>query len=38
MRVLERLEAAGFDVFSRRPALGAADVPAIAWRAVRWRR
>jgi squalene synthase HpnC len=38
MRVLDRLEAAGFDVFSRRPTLGAADVPAIAWRAVRWRR
>lgn len=36
-RVLDRVEAAGFDVFSRRPTLGAADVPAIAWRAMRWR-
>jgi squalene synthase HpnC len=37
-RILERLEQSGFDVFSNRPALGAADLPALIWRAARWRR
>jgi squalene synthase HpnC len=36
-RILERTERAGFDVFGRRPALGAADVPALVWQAARWR-
>jgi phytoene synthase len=38
MRVLERLERSGFDVFTFRPTLGAADVPALVWSAVSWRR
>ncbi len=36
MRVLDRLDAAGFDVFRARPSLGAGDVPAIAWRTLWW--
>jgi squalene synthase HpnC len=36
-RILSRLEQAGFDVFDRRPALGAPDVPALLWRAMTWR-
>jgi phytoene synthase len=36
-RVLDRLEAGGFDVFRARPALGAADAAAIAARVVMWR-
>jgi phytoene synthase len=38
MRILERLEAVGFDVFRERPTLGARDLPSIAWRSLRWRR
>jgi phytoene synthase len=38
LRILDRLEASGFDVFHDRPALGASDVPALAWGAVWWRR
>jgi hydroxysqualene synthase len=37
LRVLDRLEASGFDVFRQRPALGIADLPALAWGAVWWR-
>jgi hypothetical protein len=37
-RILDRLERAGFDVFTSRPALGLADVPALAWQATAWRR
>lgn len=37
-RVLERLERQRFDVFGRRPALGAADVPLLLWRAATWQR
>lgn len=37
MRILERLENAGFDVFTKRPTLGAADVPGLLWSAVTWR-
>jgi phytoene/squalene synthetase len=37
VRVLNRLERRGFDVFERRPALSAADVPWIAWRALAWK-
>jgi phytoene synthase len=36
-RILERLERQQFDVFGRRPALGAADVPLLLWRAATWR-
>ena len=36
MRILEKLERGGFDVFTRRPALAAADLPALAARAVLW--
>src|SRR5690606_25478803 len=35
-RILERLESGGFDVFERRPRLGAADAVVIAWRALAW--
>jgi phytoene synthase len=38
VRVLDRLERAGYDVFRERPALGARDIPSIAWRSLRWRR
>ncbi|HEX5475264.1 MAG TPA: squalene synthase HpnC [Vicinamibacterales bacterium] len=38
MRVLERLEHAGFDVFAARPHLGAADAPPLLWRLLTWRR
>jgi hydroxysqualene synthase len=36
-RVLARLQHAGHDVFRGRPVLGAADVPALLWQALRWR-
>ena len=36
VRVLDRLERSGFDVFTSRPTLGAADVPALAWGALAW--
>ncbi len=36
-RILERLVEQRFDVFGRRPTLRTADVPALAWRAFRWR-
>jgi hydroxysqualene synthase len=36
-RILERLEHDQFDLFRRRPALGAADLPALLWRAMTWR-
>ena len=38
MRILDRLEQNGFDVFSARPALGKSDVPALVWNAVSWNR
>jgi phytoene synthase len=37
-RVLDRLERRGFDVFTARPALGAADVPVLAWQWLTWPR
>jgi phytoene/squalene synthetase len=37
-RILERLERSGFDVFARRPTLGAADVPILLGRLLAWRR
>ena len=35
-RILDKLEAANFDVFTHRPTLTKADVPLILWRAVLW--
>jgi len=37
-RILDRIEAAGYDVLHNRPSLGASDAPAIVWQAVTWRR
>jgi squalene synthase HpnC len=36
VRILDRLEHAGFDVFASRPALGASDIPGLLWQAVAW--
>jgi squalene synthase HpnC len=36
-RVLDRIEAAGYDVFARRPRLGVRDAATIAGQALRWR-
>jgi phytoene synthase len=36
-RVLDKLEQVGFDVFHRRPTLGASDVPSLVGRALFWR-
>ena len=38
VRILDRLEASGFDVFHARPTLGVRDVPALVWGALRWTR
>ena len=38
MRILDRLERARFDVFTRRPAIGPADAPLLAWKLAAWRR
>ena len=38
MRILERLEATGFDPLASRPTLTARDVPPLAWRLVTWSR
>jgi len=38
MRVLDRLERAGFDVFRARPSLRSSDIPALLWGAVAWGR
>jgi phytoene synthase len=38
VRILDRLEQAGFDVFTARPALGRSDVPALLWNAISWSR
>ena len=37
-RILDRLEAADYDVLAKRPRLGAGDVAALLWQAVTWRR
>lgn len=37
-RILERLERQGYDVFGRRPALGAFDLPVLAGRLLTWQR
>jgi squalene synthase HpnC len=36
-RILDRVQAARFDVFRHRPSLGAADAMVIAWKALTWR-
>jgi hypothetical protein len=36
MRILERVEQGRLSLFEHRPALGAADVPVLLWRASRW--
>jgi phytoene/squalene synthetase len=38
MRILERVEHDRLTLFNHRPALGAADVPVLVWRAARWHR
>jgi hydroxysqualene synthase len=38
VRILDKLEAAGYDVFRSRPTVHSKDVPALAWQAVRWRK
>jgi squalene synthase HpnC len=38
MRVLARLETMDYNVFGRRPTLGAGDVPSILWNAIWWAR
>lgn len=35
-RILDRLEASGYDMIHRRPTLGAGDAPWFAWRLVAW--
>jgi squalene synthase HpnC len=35
-RILDRVDAHRADALQHRPALGAADAPALAWRALRW--
>lgn len=35
-RILDKLEAADFDMFANRPTLTTADVPSILWRALVW--
>lgn len=35
LRVLDKIEAQGFDSFSRRPTVGKSDLPRLAWRALR---
>ena len=37
-RILDKIEAQGCDSFSRRPVVGKADAPLMAWRALRMRR
>jgi len=38
LRILDKIEALGFDSWSQRPTLGKADAPRLAWRALRMRR
>ena len=38
LRILDKIEALGFDTFSQRPTIGKADAPLLAWRALRMRR
>jgi len=38
LRILDRLERVGWDVYARRPTLGASDAPLLLWRTLVWRR
>ena len=38
MRMLRRVESAGFDVVAHRPVLGVRDVPGLLWGTITWRR
>jgi hypothetical protein len=38
IRVLDKIEASDFNVMSRRPRLGIADMPRLVWRAIGMRR
>ena len=38
VRILDRLDEIGFDVFRARPTLGKSDVPALLWDAISWSR
>ena len=38
MRILERLEAADFDIFANRPTLTARDIAPLVWRSASWTR
>jgi len=38
MRILDRLEQGGFDVFTARPTLGVSDLPSLLWGAAAWGR
>ena len=38
LRILDKIEAGGCNAFSQRPTLGKADLPGLAWRALRMRR
>ncbi|VTU28490.1 squalene synthase HpnC [Variovorax sp. PBL-H6] len=38
LRILDKIEALGFDTWSQRPTLGKADAPLLAWRVLRMRR
>lgn len=38
MRILDKTEAMGFDVFNHRPSLTAADAPVLVWQALRWKK
>lgn len=38
LAILDKIERLGFDTFSRRPTVGAADAPRLAWKALRMRR
>jgi len=37
MRILDRIEAAGFDTLLRRPVIGSSDLPWFVWRTLTWR-
>lgn len=38
LRILDKIEALGFDTFARRPVVGKGDAPLLAWRALLMRR
>ena len=38
LRILDKIEALGFDTFTQRPTIGKSDAPLLAWRALRMRR